>query len=69
MWKLSSARGAERNQADARYCCKCGSPITIESAINRERRVEEAKYIIDELVELAMENPELLREILSRRAR
>ena len=62
-------RCGTRNPADARYCYRCGSPITIESAVDRERKVEEAKYIIDELVELATENPELLRELLSRRAR
>ena len=62
-------RCGTRKPADARYCYRCGSPITIESAIDRERKVEEAKYIIDELVELAMENPELLKELLARRAR
>jgi len=54
-------RCGTRNPADTGYRYRCGSPITIESAIDRERKVEEAKYIIDELVELAMENPELLR--------
>ena len=66
---IECPRCGTRNPGDARYCYRCGSPMTVESAIDRESEVEEAKLILDELIEMARENPELLRELLSRRAR
>jgi len=42
--------------------------MTVESAVDREREVEEAKLLLDELIEMARKNSELLREFLARRA-
>jgi len=68
-YTVECSKCGTRNLAEARYRYRCGSPITVEAAVDREREVEEAKLILDELIEIARENPELLRELLSRRAR
>lgn len=57
-----------KSSTEARYCYRCGSSMTVESAVDREREVEEAKLLLDELIEMARKNPELLREFLARRA-
>ena len=57
------------------YCPRCGQPLTLEAsyeslkkAEEKEKELEEAKKLIDKLLELAQKRPDLIRRLLGREA-
>ena len=49
------------------FCPRCGQPLSTEASIEllrREDEIEEAKALIDRLIQFALTNPDLLRSLL-----
>jgi len=49
------------------FCPRCGQSLSTEASIEllrRENEIEEAKALIDRLIQLALTNPDILRSLL-----
>ena len=54
------------------FCPRCGQPLSSKASLEKlleahreESEVEEAKMLLDKLLDLVMRNPELVRNLLS----
>ncbi len=70
--KLCPRCGFPIGKNDYNYCPRCGHPLSIEASFEalkkaekRDKEIEEVKKLLDKLLQIASEKPDLVRHLLS----